>query len=171
MDQDTFNIIFRENVEYLSFFYNFQYNSWIHDKAALALYYDLEMTESKYEWIQRAVLIHYTWRKPWDYFDYFAADIWLHYYLISPVKDVPLTRKSLNEELIAEKEKELTIVRETVEKQEKELKELRKLRAEVQRFRNETIQLAAELAAVKTGWSFRIGRLLTWIPRKLLRRP
>ena len=171
MDQDTFNVIFRENVKYLSFFYNFQYNSWIHDKAALASYYNLEVVDSKYEWIQRAVLIHYTWRKPWEYFDYFAADIWLHYYLVSPFKDIPLTRKSLNEELIAEKEKELTIVKETVEKQKKELKELRKLRAEVQRFRNETIQLAAELAAVKTGWSFRIGRLLTWIPRKLLRRP
>lgn len=65
-------------------------------------------------------------------------------------QNVPLARKSLNEELNA--------------KQEKELEELRQLREEAK-------QLKAELTAVKTGWSFRIGRFLTWIPRKFLGRP
>ena len=122
------------------------------------------MVDTKYEWIKNASIIHYAGLKPWKYFEFYAADIWFHYYLVSPVKDVPLTRKSLNEELMTEKEKELTIVRETVEKKEKELEELRPLKEEAK-------QLKAELTAVKTGWSFRIGRFLTWIPRKFMGRP
>ena len=171
MDQDTFNVVLKENVKYLPPFYNFilAFLSW--DLKEIADYYKIGIANTKYEWVKDALIIHYAGLKPWQYFDFFAADIWFHYYLVSPVKDVPLTRKSLNEELITEKEKELTILRETVEKKEKELEELRPLREEVQKLRSDAIQLAAELMDVKTGWSFRIGRLLTWIPRKLLGKP
>ncbi len=171
MDQDAFNVVLKENIKYLPPFYNFilAFLSW--DLKEIADYYKIGMADTKYEWVKDALIIHYAGLKPWQYFDFYAADIWFHYYLVSPFKDVPLTRKSLNEELIAAKEKELTIVRETVEKQEKELEELRPLREEVQKLRGEAIQLAAELTAVKTGCSFRIGRLLTWIPRKLLGKP
>lgn len=108
MDQDTFNIVLKENVKYLSFFYNFQYHCWIYNTKKLADYYGIRMVKSKYEWIQDALILHYTYFKPWKYFDYFAADIWLHYYLLSPFKNISLVRESQNRERIAEKEKEIT---------------------------------------------------------------
>ena len=99
MDQDTFNIIFRENVTYLSFYYNFQYHSWRgFDIKQLTEHYGLKMVDSKYKWIQEAFIIHFTLRKPWDYFHYFASDIWFHYYLLSPFKNVALHRTLLDEE-------------------------------------------------------------------------
>lgn len=166
MDQDTFNVVLKDNIKYLPPFYNFILAFLAYDMKEIADYYKIETVDTKYEWIKDASIIHYAGPKPkpWKYFDFFAADIWFHYYLVSAFKDIPLTRKSLNEELIAEKEKELTIVREIVEKQEKELEKLRPLGEEAK-------QLKAELTAVKTGLSFKIGRFLTWIPRKLLGRP
>lgn len=99
MDQDTFNIIFREKVTYLSFYYNFCYGTWINnDIKQLTEHYGLKMVDSKYKWIQEAFIIHFTWRKPWDYFHYFASDIWLHYYLLSPFKNVALHRTLMDEE-------------------------------------------------------------------------
>ena len=103
MDQDTFNAVLKENVKYLSFFYNFMYHCWIYDTKDLADYYDIQMGKSRYEWIRDALIIHFTWRKPWQYFDFFAADLWLHYYLLSPFKNRLLIRESLNEDPDAEK--------------------------------------------------------------------
>ena len=77
--------------------------------------------------------------------------------------NIPLTRKSLNEELIAEKEKELTIVRKSL-RSKKNSKNYGHWGKEAKRFEGRT-------TAVKTGLSFKIGRFLTWIPRKLLGRP
>jgi lipopolysaccharide biosynthesis glycosyltransferase len=95
MDQDTFNAVLGEKVKYLSFYYNLQYHVWVYDKKALAEHYGMKVI--KYEWIKEAFIIHYTWRKPWDYYGYFAADIWLNHYLLSPFKDVTLHRILLNE--------------------------------------------------------------------------
>ena len=104
MDQDTFNAVLKENVKYLSFFYNFMYHCWIYDTKNLADYYGIQMGKSRYEWIREALIIHFTWRKPWQYFDFFASDLWLHYYLLSPFKNNALVRESLNEDSDAEKE-------------------------------------------------------------------
>ena len=142
MDQDTFNVVLQENVKYLSFYYNFQYTCWLCDKQQLAEYYGLEAVNSKYEWIQNAVIIHYTWLKPWQYFDYFAADVWLHYYLLSPYKDIILVRKSLNEMKNAKMEKELGQIIQTVAKQKNEIeklkKESKKNKAELQKIKQST---------------------------------
>ncbi len=97
MDQDTFNAVLKESVKYLPFFYNFMYHCWIYDTKDLADYYDIQMGKSKYEWIRDALIIHFTWRKPWQYFEFFAADLWLHYYLLSPFKKAALARISLKE--------------------------------------------------------------------------
>ena len=104
MDQDTFNTVLKENVKYLSFFYNFMYHCWIYDTDNLAGYYDIPWVKSKYEWIKDAFILHFTWRKPWQYFDFFAADIWLRYYLLSPFKNDSLERESLHGNPKAEKE-------------------------------------------------------------------
>lgn len=98
MDQDTFNVILRENVKYLSFYCNLQYHCWIYDTKDLAEYYGIKMANSKFEWIKDALVIHYTWLKPWKHADYFAADIWLYYYLQSPFKNAALKRDLLNED-------------------------------------------------------------------------
>ena len=99
MDQDTFNLVFRENVTFLSFYYNFQYHPWLDfDIKQLAEHYGLKMVDSKFKWIPEAFIIHYSMRKPWQYFHYFASDIWFQYYLLSPFKDVALHREFLGEE-------------------------------------------------------------------------
>ncbi len=99
MDQDTFNLVFREKVSLLPFYYNFQYHPWLDfDVKQLAEHYGLKMVDSKYRWIPEAVIIHYSMRKPWKYFHYFASDIWFHYYLLSPYKNVALNRTLLDEE-------------------------------------------------------------------------
>ena len=95
MDQDTFNMVFGDKVKYLSFYYNLQHHVWFFDKKTLAEHYGMKVI--KYEWVKEAFIIHYTWRKPWDYYGCLAADIWLHHYLLSPFKDVALHRKLLNE--------------------------------------------------------------------------
>ena len=98
IDQNTFNLVFREKVLLLSFYYNFQYHPWLdYDIKQLTEHYGLKMVDSKYEWIPEAFIIHYSMRKPWKFFHYFASDIWFHYYLLSPFKKVALNRTLLDE--------------------------------------------------------------------------
>lgn len=97
MDQDTFNAVLKEKVKYLSFFYNLQHHVWVFNKKLVADHYNVRMVSSKNEWIREAFIIHYTHCKPWDYFGYSIADIWLYYYLLSPFKDIVLHRELLNE--------------------------------------------------------------------------
>ena len=119
MDQDTFNAVLKENVKYLSFFYNFMYHCWIYDTKDLADYYGIQMGKSKYAWIRDAFILHFTWRKPWQYFDFFAADLWLHYYLLSPFKNNVLVREPLNDDPNAEKE--LAVLRQAIIQQREAL--------------------------------------------------
>ena len=100
MDQDTFNLVFREKVSLLSFYYNFQYHSWLDfDINQLAEHYGLKMVDSKYKWIPEAFVIHYSsMRKPWKFLHFFASDVWFHYYLLSPFKNISLHRVFLGEE-------------------------------------------------------------------------
>lgn len=149
MDQDTFNVVLKENVKYLSFFYNFQYTSWIYDKQKLAAYYGIRTVKTKYEWIQDAFIIHFTWRKPWIYYDFFAADLWLHYYLLSPFKEVPLLRKSLNEE-----------------QNEKQGKEIARLNDKIKNLETVNRRMDKKNKDLENSLSFKIGRLMTYVPRK-----
>lgn len=149
MDQDTFNVVLKENVKYLSFFYNFQYTSWIYDKQKLAAYYGIRTVKSRYEWIQDAFIIHFTWRKPWIYYDFFAADLWLHYYLLSPFKEVPLLRKSLNEE-----------------QNEKQGKEIARLNDKIKNLETVNRRMDKKNKDLENSLSFKIGRLMTYVPRK-----
>lgn len=150
MDQDTFNVVLKENVKYLPFFYNFQYTSWIYDKQKLASYYGIRTVKTGFEWINDALIIHFTWRKPWIYYDYFAADLWLHYYLLSPFKQVPLLRKSLNEEHNEKQEKEITRLNDIIKNLETANRRIDK--------KNKDLE---------NSLSFKIGRLITYVPRKV----
>ncbi len=97
MDQDTFNAVLKNKVKYLSFFYNMQHHVWFFNKKLVAEHYGMRMVSSKNEWIREAFIIHFTYRKPWNYFGFSSADIWLHYYLLSPFKDIVLHREMVNE--------------------------------------------------------------------------
>ncbi len=56
-------------------------------------------------------------------------------------------------------------------KKVKRLEEDVKKNIEIQKqFKENDIYLRKSIANLRNGWSFRIGRLLTWLPRKLLRR-
>lgn len=96
MDQDAFNVVFKENVKYLSFYFNLQLSCWRFAKSEeLANYYNLLTCNDKYEYIKKSIILHYTADKPWKYYDYHGADIWLYYYLQSPLKNFYLERDSI----------------------------------------------------------------------------
>ena len=161
MDQDTFNVVFREKVKYFPFYYNFQFTSWNYcDRKKLEKYYGLDIDDIEYELINKVSVIHYnTWYKPWKYYDFLAADIWMYYFLLSPAKDIALHRKALRETENAKNEKELARIKKIIVQKNKEIEKLKKDLGKAQ-------HLARELKNVKTGWSFKIGRAITFIPRQ-----
>lgn len=160
VDQDALNYIFRDKVKLIPLRFNYQYHLFSQNSE------QNYPNGAAYEYFNESrdpVIVHYVtpdkpWKNPgcafgWMFWKYarmspFYEEIIYENLIVR--QDVPIERKSLNEELNTKKENEL--------------EELRKLR-------EETKQLKAELASVKTGWSFKIGRFLTWIPRKLLGRP
>lgn len=160
VDQDALNYIFRDKVKLIPLRFNYQYHLFSQNSEQ-----DFP-NGAAYEYFNESrdpVIVHYItpdkpWKNPgcafgWMFWQYarmspFYEEIIYENLIVK--QDVSIERKSLNEELN--------------DKNENELEELRKLR-------EETKQLKAELASVKTGWSFKIGRFLTWIPRKLLGRP
>ena len=160
VDQDALNYIFRDKVKLIPLRFNYQYHLFSQNSEQ-----DFP-NGAAYEYFKESrdpVIVHYItpdkpWKNPgcafgWMFWKYarmspFYEEIIYENLIVR--QDVPIERKSLNEELNT--------------KQENDLEELRQLREEAK-------QLKAELTAVKTGWSFRIGRILTWIPRKLLGRP
>lgn len=96
MDQDALNIVFYKSVKYVSFNYNFQTTCWRYmDTAEMAGYYHLPYVRDKYEYVKDAVILHYTAEKPWKYYDGKCSEIWLHYFLISPYRNIHLHRESI----------------------------------------------------------------------------
>ena len=96
MDQDALNVVFEEKVKYLSFNYNFQMTCWrFMNEELISQYYYLPRVNDKYDLIKNAVVIHYTAEKPWVYYDGKCSEIWMHYYLLSPYRDLNLNRKSI----------------------------------------------------------------------------
>ena len=72
MDQDAFNIIFNENVKYISPEYNF-----------FNLYYNLRQNQA-YSELQRIInpkIIHFANNKPWNNINATNAELWLQYVL------------------------------------------------------------------------------------------
>ena len=69
------------------------------DLNTLTKYYHMKEISSYDELLYMSSIIHYTFAKPWKYFDIPMAESWQYYYYLSPYCDVRLNRKSYYREL------------------------------------------------------------------------
>lgn len=86
MDQDALNVVFEENVVYVSFKYNMLYtNITVFDSKTLCKYYNMEPYNGLSEIIDRAAVLHLTGPyKPWEHLMPFVSDLFRFYYQKSP---------------------------------------------------------------------------------------
>ena len=104
MDQNVFNIVFKDRVLQLPVKYNILYanllRSWENHNVLQRLNNAYNSNYRSLDDIfQNGVIIHFSSPdKPWKYFDAPLADEWLYYYIKSPFGEVPLFRGSINEE-------------------------------------------------------------------------
>jgi lipopolysaccharide biosynthesis glycosyltransferase len=101
MDQDALNVIFRENVLYLSLLYNLIFSSVRDDSFSdTCAYYELADIKDKEDLFNRAYILHFSSPdKPWVYYDIPCADKWFSYYIASPFAAFQLERRSLAESI------------------------------------------------------------------------
>ena len=87
-DQDTFNVVFKENVIYLSFKYNANLSNLIkYDSEIISKYYDLVFYENKINYFKDAYIIHMTTlEKPWKKFAPYLTKLFKYYLNNSPFK-------------------------------------------------------------------------------------
>lgn len=91
MDQDAFNVIFNNQVIFVSPGYNYIPVSWnCHKKETIMDFYNL--TETEYNYIfNHAPICHFADKnKPWKNYLSNGSEIWAKYYYLSPCKDKPI---------------------------------------------------------------------------------
>lgn len=97
MDQNVFNIVCRDRVLQLPFWYNVCYINWIES----AKRYRIEQINELYHTQYRSVhevrkdikIVHFSSKlKPWLFYDVPMADEWLYYYKKSIIGNLPLQR-------------------------------------------------------------------------------
>ena len=100
MDQNVFNIAFKNKVVQLDLSYNVCYANYLSTKrldySKLKKYYKKDYSSiDKIK--EQAKIIHYSsFLKPWIYYDAPFAELWVKAYYLSPLKDKPLHRISLD---------------------------------------------------------------------------
>lgn len=99
MDQDAFNMVFKNKVMYLGLEYDFMLHliSYINSSFSLKQlinYYNLQQYETIDELFENIAIIHYTFEKPWKYFDIPFNEIWMKYFKASPINQNILKRSS-----------------------------------------------------------------------------
>ena len=99
MDQDTFNVVFNGNVIYISVIYDFMLHLISYRNVGFSLrqlieFYELENYPTIDSLFADVKIFHYTFDKPWKYFDIPFNEIWMTYYCLSPLKNCLLDRKS-----------------------------------------------------------------------------
>ncbi len=92
VDQDAFNVVFGENVKYISLKYNYlnKFHDWM-DAENLSAFYQEKIPKSKNKSIKNAVIVHLgTHEKPWRYNMGNLTKLYLKYYEKSPYKEYEL---------------------------------------------------------------------------------
>ena len=87
-DQDTFNVVFAENVKYLPFKYNTTISNIVRPNIkAFSDYYSMEMYENKIEYVKKAHIIHMSSsEKPWNVYAPYLTTLFKFYLDKSPFK-------------------------------------------------------------------------------------
>jgi len=102
MDQDALNVVFGEQVKYLSLLYNLMSSVvGFFSVKELVDYYEVDTVITQKDFFKQATILHLcTKYKPWEYSNVPFADEWMHYWEL--MGDRGLERKILGDE---EKEK------------------------------------------------------------------
>ncbi len=92
MDQDALNVVFQENVKYVSFEYNTMSTlPVLYEPKILIDFYGIDEYETIEELLSRATIIHLTGpHKPWEHLIPIYSDLYSFYYSKSPYADIPL---------------------------------------------------------------------------------
>lgn len=87
MDQDAFNIVFNGNVEYLNPQFNYMtMEELFYKKAFISKFYNIDN-------IQKPVILHLTYKKPWDFIGVPGERLWIKYLKKSAFRTEQLKRK------------------------------------------------------------------------------
>ena len=101
VDQDSFNYVMFGNVKFVSLKFNTiidaLYRHIVNKKISLSEIN--KKTNSKYvdfdEILTSSHIIHFgSYYKPWNFYDMICADLWIDYFLKSPLKHIKLNRIS-----------------------------------------------------------------------------
>ncbi len=94
MDQDAFNVIFRERVKYLPFYCNMALSCWRdRDANELCKYYSLPAASSERLFLDAEILHLSAKEKPWKSCNVIASEIWLYEFMLSPMRKFELHRE------------------------------------------------------------------------------
>ena len=99
MDQDAFNRVFGSKVVHVGLEYDFllhliSFRNQDYSIKQLVDFYSLKPYSDIDDLLDDVVIFHYTFEKPWKYFDIPMNEIWMKYYKQSPYRNVNLNRKS-----------------------------------------------------------------------------
>ena len=95
MDQDAFNVVFKENVIYFDITYNMATPCWTkYGTDEINSYYNSSF-KFRSECYHQAKILHLaTPEKPWLYFDVIGSEEWFMYYLDSPLCSSDFSRRA-----------------------------------------------------------------------------
>lgn len=100
MDQDALNVVFKENVLYVSPQYNFLnkfYDWW--DGERLSVFYGENIPMKAKQAYKNAAILHLgSHEKPWIYNMGYLSKLYKRYYKKSPYRDCPLSLKKLEQD-------------------------------------------------------------------------
>lgn len=97
MDQNIFNLVFKDEVKIISPEYNLTYLNLSRSKSKYNFHRINEVCKSNFidldDLEQKSKIIHYSSKdKPWTYFDVPLADEWIYYYSKSPFSENKIKR-------------------------------------------------------------------------------
>lgn len=104
MDQDAFNQVFKGHVRLIPYNFNTLLHiimpTWkMNSPEIISKYYNMPQYNSYEQYINNSSILHYTFSKPWKYYDIPMADVWSYYYYLSPLKNELLERDSFYNKL------------------------------------------------------------------------
>lgn len=173
-DQDIINIVCKGRITQISAAYNImtKYNRW-DDEYFISIIGEAAYEKYKHQ-IIKPVIIHYADKtKPWNKVGIKYAEHWWKVVLSTPCwnlfadeKTDLLVNTACNQQVIS-----VTYLTDSIQKTESEKQkietELQKSKNEVQKIKNENIRLKKELKSISNSVSFKAGRIITFIPRKI----
>lgn len=197
MDQDALNAVFDENVIYTSYRYNYlnKFHDWWSGEQ-LSVFYGENIPKNRIAAFKSAVIIHLgSHEKPWIYKMGYLSSLYMKYYKKSPYRNIPLRLRDMEEEerLIQVSDKESLTEEQIVEKltwnRDQRSLLMRKvdvlessigipdydnvpqdkdeLNEQLNELKEQLDTVNHEIDAIRGSFSFKVGRYITWLPRKI----